>query len=122
MKVKKGITRIIFIFQNYVIKLPNFTYSWNLFLTGLLANLNERNCWKYNVDNELLCPIIWMSIGGWILVMKKVDVKKHIEERKLDNINHFDYYIKWINSGFGGDDKPDNYGYLNEKLVKIDYA
>lgn len=51
--------------------------------------------------------------------MKKADMKKHEDEvrsgRKF-------CYAAFVNAGFQGDDKCDNYGYLGDRLVKIDYA
>ena len=31
-------------------------------------------------------------------------------------------YRPWIEVGLGGDDKADNYGYLDGRLVKVDYG
>lgn len=64
-----------------------------------------------------------MSWGGWFLVMKRADVSRHKEEvrREISEGKAARCYASWINAGFGGDDKPDNYGYLGDQLVKIDY-
>lgn len=108
---RKGVTRLVFIFKDFVVKIPNFTCQWNHFLSGLIGNMEEFKTWKYN-KSELLCPILWASWGGWILIMKRVEVCTYEDE--ID-------YTPWVTAGFGGDDKPDNYGYLDNKLVKIDY-
>jgi len=78
----------------------------------------------------LLCPVKWCSWGGWILIMERADVEKHYEEiynsSPIGNIDPCEEvkqrYKKWIDAGFGGDDKCDNYGYLSDRLVKVDYA
>lgn len=132
-----GVTRIVFIFRGFVIKIPNFTYSWDHFLKGLVSNIREKNTWNYNgyseerrlLREELLCPVLWCSWGGWILVMRKADVDRHYTE--VYNAAYYGNidpekevalrYKKWIDAGFGGDDKCDNYGYLGDRLVKIDY-
>lgn len=120
MKInRKGSTRIVIEFQKIVVKIPNFLGEWVHFLNGILSNINENRTWKYNSGefeegkSYLLCPVIWCSFGGWILVMKKVD-------RLIDDINLFDFkeHIKY----FKGDDSIYNYGILNGKLVKIDYG
>lgn len=115
-----GVTRIVFQFDNFVIKIPKFTHSWSHFLLGLIHNMNENKIWKWQINPnnldakpELLCPIIYASFGGWFLVMEKAVVCEWEEE--LD-------YKKWIDAGFGGDDKPPNYGYFETRIVKIDYA
>jgi len=133
-----GITRIVFVFKNFVVKVPNWHYSWLHFLKGLIGNINESKCWKYNSGkcesgkSHLLCPVIWCSWGGWILIMKKADIMRHLSEvmamppipddwheRKKELSER---YALWIDAGFGGDDKCDNYGYYQDRLVKIDYA
>jgi len=121
-----GCTRVVLVFESYVLKIPRFTYSWSHFLKGLLANMQERDCWKWNSgkyekgDSHLLCPVIWGSWGGWLLIMKRADVKRHLDEVYKEKRKYC--YATIINAGFGGDDKPENYGYLNNKLVKVDYG
>lgn len=132
MKINhQGCTRIVFILKNIVIKIPRFTYSWEHFLKGIIGNIQENKTWKYNSgkwesgNSYLLCPVVFCSWGGWILIMKRADIKKHIEEIRnesqcLDAIET--RYSKWVEVGFKGDDKPDNYGYIGDQLVKVDYG
>lgn len=63
--------------------------------------------------------------------MKKADVKGYeMWVRSLPDLpegtdlreHNKMFYTKWIEAGFGGDDKADNYGYLNGKIVKVDYG
>lgn len=119
---RKGVTRIVIEFKKVVVKIPNFTYSWENFLSGILANIRERDLWKYNSgvyenfdQSKWLCPVLWGSIGGWIIVMKKVDRVLTSEESEL-SYNH--ECIPF----FGGDDKPENYGFIADRIVKIDYG
>lgn len=137
MKVnRRGITRTVFIFKSFVIKVPNGRYSWSHFLQGLIANIKEGQSWRYNKHRpeiqELMCPVIWTSWGGWILIMKRADVEGYCDYirslPRIEDMSHSgimkhntEIYSKWINNGFGGDDKADNYGFLNGKLVKVDY-
>lgn len=124
----RGITRLVIELKNVVIKLPNFTYSWQHFLKGLLANIQESQTWKWHPRKDLLCPVLWCSWGGWLLVMRKADVSKHIKEVAVqeDIFQTKEYretlYAEWIIEGLSGDDKEDNYGYINDRLVKIDYG
>ncbi len=137
MKIIRGCHRVVFVFNNIVIKIPNFYYSFEHFLNGMLANMKEGRIWyqcKESNDIELICPVIWYSWGGWVLIMAKADVCKWNNEIRLmpaiENPSDFmsvkennnKLYKKWIDAGFGGDDKADNYGYFNGNLVKIDYG
>ena len=129
MKIKYGCTRIVFIFKTTVWKIPNFKYSWEHFLKGLIGNMQERNMWRWNSgkyeegNSHLLCPVLFAAWGGWLIIMPKADMQKHENEiRALPRDQAPPGYSSWKNIGFGGDDKVDNYGYLNGKLVKVDYG
>lgn len=115
-----GCTRIVFEFKNVVIKIPKPVF-WSHFLTGLISNMAENKTWKWNSGkyergkSYLLCPVIWSSWGGWILIMKKVDrVLDWDEDNKYDLSEHIKH--------FPGDDKVKNYGLLKGQIVKIDYG
>lgn len=118
MIITTGDTRIVFVFNSFVIKIPNFTYSWKHFLQGLISNLNEGKSWKASKHHwsgdisYLLCSVIWYSWGGWMLIMKRAKVCNN--EEKID-------YTIWEKNHFW-DNKPLNFGYYNGVLVKIDYA
>lgn len=121
MKISlKGVTRIVIVFKNVVIKIPNFTCQWDHFLKGIIGNINENKTWKYNSGafekgtSYLLCPVIWCSLGGWILIMKRA-VPLTIDQWETT-------YIPEHKKHFPGDDTLSNYGYLSGRLVKIDYA
>lgn len=117
---RTGCTRIVFIFRKYVVKIPNFTYSWEHFLKGIIANIQENKTWKYNSGkfdtglSKLLCPVLWCSFGGWILVMKRASILSEEEYLNANLAEHLLY--------FPGDDKKDNYGMINGMIVKIDYG
>lgn len=130
MKINRtGVTRLVIEFNKIVVKVPNFTYSWNHFLKGLIASMNERDIYRWHPDRDILAPVKWCSWGGWILVMEKADIKRHMDEVRLSPPISLNYekeikirYNKWIEVGLGGDDKPSNYGYIKDKLVKVDYG
>jgi hypothetical protein len=115
----KGTTRLVIILTNVVIKIPNFTYSWQNFLRGIIGNIEERNTWKFSKiliegdKSHLLCPVLWCSWGGWILVMKKI-------ERPI-TVDEFEYIEEHVEF-FEGDDSINNYGVLEGRIVKIDYG
>lgn len=107
-----GICRTVFVFKKIAIKIPKFRYGWYYFLLGLTSNIEEIKAWKHT-KSELLCPIKWSSWGGWIVVMQKAEI--------CHEMDFIDYSI-WRKAGFGGDNKPDNYGYLGTQIVKVDYS
>lgn len=124
MKINcKGVTRIVIEFKKVVIKIPNFTFQWSHFLRGLIGNISENQTWKWNSGkyekgkSHLLCPVIWCSWGGWFLIMKRAETFKG-EEWDLSTLHSIEEHVKQ----FGGDDGVSNYGILNDKIVKIDYA
>lgn len=117
MKIKKGTTRIVFILNKVVIKIPNFTYKWSHFLRGIIGNISEWQTWKYAYRRRyLLCPVIWASWGGWFLIMKKANMihNKDWDMYEPEILEHKQYYC--------GDDKSENYGIYMGQIVKIDYA
>lgn len=104
---------MVLVLNKVVVKLPNFTCQWSHFLKGLLANMAERDTWNWNENKSLMCPVLWCSWGGWLLIMKRAQTCEWEES--------IDYEI-WRKAHLAGDDKPDNYGYLNGNIVKLDYG
>lgn len=114
-----GCTRVVITCGRVVIKVPKPRY-WKHFLSGLLANMGERDTWRWNSGpfesgkSHLLCPVLWASWGGWLLVMRRVDRVLDWDEDHTDVTEHMRY--------FPGDDKVRNYGMLDGRVVKIDYG
>lgn len=114
--IRTGSTRIVVLTKNYAIKFPRLHWSWNNFITGLYCNMSEAQQWK-DLHSDIIafelekyfCPVLF-SFAGLILIMPKAKVCT--KESQLEKIHHQP----------GEDIKPDNYGYLGEKLVCIDYA
>ena len=122
MKINmKGVTRIVLEFSRVVVKIPNFTCQWSHFLKGIIANIHEKQTWRWNSGkyetgkSHLLCPVVWASWGGWLLVMKKARPLSWEEYEKIDDLTSHTTH-------FPGDDTMSNYGYLDGKLVKLDYG
>lgn len=116
-----GVTRVVITWRGVAIKFPK-PKKWANFLRGLIANINERDTWKFNSGkyerghSRLLAPVIWCSWGGWILLMERATLptEQQWHEGGLciqDHIKHFK-----------GDDNIENYGFIKERLVKIDYG
>lgn len=65
----KGVTRMVFLFETFVIKVPALHHGWSCFLRGLIGNISEGQTWRWNSGkyekgkSHLLCPVIWSSWG-----------------------------------------------------------
>jgi len=96
-------------------------HSWYNFISGILANMKERNTWRFNSGkyeqgkSKLLCPVLFCGFGGLFIVMRTVDYTiKDCDYTEWDCSEHIEH--------FGGDDTVSNYGILSGRLVKIDYG
>ena len=79
-----GTTRAVFLTKKYAIKVPQFKYGWELFLRGLLANMQEV---EFNtMKDERLCPIKFHIRGGWLIVMPRCTPISIQTFSNLDNI------------------------------------
>lgn len=120
--LKRGVTRCVILIGKFAIKIPNFTHSWFHFLKGLVGNINEKQTWRWNSGkyekgtSHLLCPVIWCSWGGWLLVMRRA---KLLSSEEWDAMP---YYTDQHREYFIGDDTISNYGVLDDRLVKLDYG
>lgn len=117
---RKGCTRVVVLTENLVFKFPTF-FSWESFLHGLLANLRERTWWQSGIaeTEPLMPPTVWVSPGGWVCVQRRC---RPIRHRGL-------FFVELaaaiatskVAAEFWLDDcKPENFGWFEGKLVKID--
>lgn len=118
VKVKMGVTRIVFLVGRYAIKIPNFKNGHMNFLNGCLCNCRERDfCKKFigvqnNIFYDLVAPSIFCSFFGLLQIQKRCNpLKRELTEKE---ISHFKEICN-------GDIKRENFGVLNNKLVCLDY-
>lgn len=117
MKIDRtGCTRIVFVCNRFVVKVPNFLDGWRLFLCGLLANMQERTFSATEWDE--LCPVLWSTPGGWLVVMQRARVMTREEFMEFD----FDSFISKPDYVIPVEAKSNSFGYLNNKVVAIDYG
>jgi hypothetical protein len=125
MVVKRGATRIVFVFKKVVLKVPN-TQGYELFLNGILANLQEKK-FSRGCDRDDLAKVKSCDPLGLFLVMEKADTFDLYELQNMD----FERFSDYLEETYKDDDmkefmlsdpKPSNWGYINGKLVKIDYG
>lgn len=127
MVIRKGGMRFVILTSKYAIKFPLLT-SMDSFLSGWLANDKEyqwTGCILSARGKLPLCPVIWRSWLSFVIVMPRclpvrnerlfgVDLEGLCAIARREN-NIAETFIRW-------DAHAGNFGYLNGRLVKIDYA
>ena len=121
MEVKRGSTRLVFIFNKIVIKIPN-NQEYRLFLNGILSNLREKTFSTMNRND--LAKVKFCDKLGLFLIMEKA---QELDIDNMDWLKFEEYLIKIykddnLKDFMLSDSKPSNWGYINNNLVKIDYG
>jgi hypothetical protein len=130
MKIRRGSRRIVFVFKDYVIKIPNFINGWVSFIAGIRENLEERYWWNPNHkwEQTTLAEIFWADRFGFIVKMERLDttLTADIEYRPKEDYKLLsDLYIlkeRWKSHSFVDDINLSNVGYRKDKLVIFDYG
>lgn len=120
MKIdRKGVTRIVFIFRHFVIKIPNFNHCHQHFLQGCYANWSERVYCKRmkgvegNKFYNKVAPSFWCSWFGLIQIQAKcTPVLRHLTDEEIEHFKDL----------HGGDYKKENFGWYKGRLVCLDYT
>ena len=112
-----GITRLVFLTNNYAIKIPNPFNNHVNFLSGCYANWKERMYYKqWKQSNyylkDLVVPTLYCSLFGLVAVQYRCDKLN----RELDEDEEDTFIV------ITEDIKSENFGYYNDTLVCIDYA
>jgi len=119
IEIKYGITRFSILIGNIAIKIPRIKKHLH-FLQGCYSNYSERNFYKTfkNYTGEVkyqnyVAPSYFCSIFGLIQIQKRcIENKRELTDEEIK-----------LFSSFGiSEFKPCNYGYINSKLVVLDYA
>jgi len=119
MLVKIGTSRIVFLINKYAIKIANFRNGQQLFIYGCYGNISERKYYKqhskvdYN-DNmvEYIAPSLFCSWFGLI----QIQIRAEPLTRKMSN-KEFNFFRNLTT-----DNKEENFGIINNKIVCIDYV
>ena len=117
MTIIKSSTRWVFVAKKFVYKIPSL-YSFKHFLLGLLANMQEVEFSKCKDFKKVLCPVKFYLSLGVLVVMPKVRILKPNEVSK-DFLKDF-----CLNANLKDlvEFKHDSFGYLDNKLVAVDYG
>lgn len=113
---KQGITREVFLYRDYAIKIPKLIYGWQKFLCGLLANMQETMFGRCGWPE--VCPVLFAIPGGWLIVMRRCRPLTDEEWEGFDAeafVNGQDYMIP-------AETKRDSFGVLDGKIVALDYG
>lgn len=117
MVVKYGVTRTVYVFKHFVVKIPNCT-NYYTFLCGLRANQSEYNWWisLKKTQYEKLIAKVFFNLFGFLLIMKKADDVFRYYEHKDWEVHKIDY------KNITTDIKSENFGTIDGRLVLVDYA
>lgn len=114
MKVsRKGVTRIVLLIGSYAIKFPNPLYCHSHFLQGCYANWSERQLTKrFNIYQHKISPTFFCAWFGLFSVQRRVlELNRDLSSKEVE-------YFKELTS----DIKKENFGWLEERLVCVDYV
>ncbi len=117
MKTSFGVTRIVFIFDSFVIKIPNYHYSHSHFLQGCCANWSERNICKMfkpmrDSFFDLLAPSLFCTWFGLLQIQKRtLPLERDLTDEEKEQFKDF----------CGTDNKKENFGYYQGRIVCHDY-
>lgn len=108
-----GVTRHVLLVGGLAIKVPAL-WSWKLFLSGLLANMQERAFSRTGWPE--LCPVLFALPGGWLLIMRRAEPIP--DEVELD----FQHLIDQPEYQIPAEAKRDSWGLLDGRIVAVDYG
>jgi hypothetical protein len=109
----RGATRHVLLIGSVAVKVPAL-WSWRLFLSGLLANLQERDFSRAGWPE--LCPVLCAAPGGWLLVMRRAEPVPDALEIDFEALmDRPDYRVP-------AEAKRDSWGLLNGRVVAVDYG
>lgn len=119
MKLLKGATRCVLLVGKVAIKVPRMA-SWELFLHGLLANMQEA---QFRDMHPALCPIVVAWPAGLLVVMRRTRSLTKADWRALN-------YTRFVNRPtmrLPVERKPDSFGWIThadgtESIVAVDYG
>lgn len=108
-----GCNRMVILSRTRAYKFPNPT-SWKSFLFGLLNNMNEVR----RSGRPGLCPVLWSIPGGWLVVMPRAD---KMELREFETLLKAQW-LEQIIAHTHVERKPCSWGWIDGKLVAVDYG
>ena len=113
-QVKYGSTRTVILTNNYAFKFP-YIGRWKNFLLGLLSNMQEV---EFNtLKDERLAKVIFHLPLGFLVVMKRAEPLQ-----KFDKKYFAGFCARKKGLVLPCELKKDSFGYIDGRLVAIDYG
>lgn len=112
----RGVTRQVLLIGGLAFKIPRLNYGWPMFLRGLLGNMQEAVFGRCGWEG--ICPVVWHIPGGWLVVQRRVRVLTDAEFDAMD----YDAVCNRPGQPIPAERKSDSFGWLNGRVVAIDYA
>jgi hypothetical protein len=130
---RKGATRFVVGIGTVVLKFARHEY-------GARCNLAEADLYRTVEPRRqaMLCPVLWCSKDGWVLVARRASLLSPAEFNQLwfnsrrrlagecvggaETFPDWDYHPPDDVACPFEHDKPDDWGRINGRLVAVDYA
>lgn len=112
-----GSTRTVWLIGRFAFKVPVFV-EWRLFLSGLLANMQERQFGSCGYKG--IAPVVFALPLGALVVMQRARVMTLKEFYESD----FDFKVFTDREDYviPAEAKPDSFGWINGQVFCIDYG
>lgn len=115
--VRRGATRTVLLVGRYAVKVPSFRgvctrdFRGRLasLAAGLLANQSEHLWYQYEGWDGRVAPVLHSWLGGFVQVYPRCDPLP--DRAVLPSLEPCP-----------GDVKPDNFGVLGRRVVRLDYS
>ena len=127
--IQSGVTRTVILTRRYAIKLPSLRpygdglagLLWSI-CRGILANQSEQQWWTTAPDDmrQYLCPVLRSWFGAVVNVYPRCEPFE-ADEATAEKMFTREWTPVELLFPHPGDNKPDNYGWLNGRLVCLDY-
>lgn len=114
-RLAHGVTRNVVLVGRYAFKFPALS-EWRLFLLGLLANMQE--CIFSKTGWPELCPVVWSLPGGFLVVMRRAEILTDEQFATTD----LESFVSKPDYTIPAELKSDSFGYLDGRLVAVDYG
>lgn len=116
----KGTTRCVYLVGKYAFKIPSIQ-SWEQFLQGMLANLQE-NCWWKETHHKNLARVHYCDRLGLCLVMEKADYVMCSNPNVDTQKSIAEFFYECEDAGLPVDPRSSNIGVFNGQYKFIDYG
>lgn len=118
LAMASGYSRVVFLVGGYAIKVPRVNAGFFTFVLGLMANGIEQSEWRDTEDHvrrSYLCPVVW-NFSLFLSVMRRC--RPATEQEAADALRA--ERAAW--EAFTMDTHHGNFGWLDDKLVLVDYG